>query len=334
MSCSHCLQQKIRTRIRNEWIPTKAARQALHDAWFAGLLTTGVNFTGGEVFSARSNLVELVETARALGLAFRIYTNGWWGNRRTVSLGDMVFHSPREVIEWIHSQGVSILALSFDARYDEAPESWPPVMSIIRHCEAVGQQYQVVCTGERGQDLIDRMYRRLREHRINPAFLSPVPMESVDIGGACARAAETARGLQDLALLARRSPCETKGFARPKFLHIGPRGDVRSCLYAVGCGYLGNITRESIFQILNSFNSNPVTRLFREGETSAFLDEYFHPYQKFYRNIGHPCTASVLIARMAEELAVTTPQFVSGRRKEELHRLHLRIAEDLNLCAS
>jgi len=40
---------------------TEVGKQAVEDAWFAGLASIAVNFTGGETFQPRSNLPELVE---------------------------------------------------------------------------------------------------------------------------------------------------------------------------------------------------------------------------------------------------------------------------------
>ena len=97
-NCSHCLQQGVRQRRSGLWLSTDAGKQALHDAWFAGLVSAGVNFTGGEPFLPQSNLPEFVETARSLKIEVRINTNGWWGKQERVRVGDMEFRSPSHVV--------------------------------------------------------------------------------------------------------------------------------------------------------------------------------------------------------------------------------------------
>ena len=80
MWCSHCFQASIRNQAESGRISTDSTCKAIVDAWFAGLLTTGINFTGGEVFLPDSNLPEILETAKSLHLAVRVNTNGFWGS--------------------------------------------------------------------------------------------------------------------------------------------------------------------------------------------------------------------------------------------------------------
>jgi MoaA/NifB/PqqE/SkfB family radical SAM enzyme len=274
MNCSHCLQKNLRARRPTKWISTETARHALQDAWFAGLAITGINFTGGEVFVPASNLPELVETARSLDLEVRINTSGWWGNKNNIQVGRLSFATPGHVIEWLRERNIAFLALSFDERYENNPESWQPVASIIRECERTGQNYQIVCTGLTENQLREGWYRLVKDYGIVPRHLYPVAMEMIDIGGA-AKTANLPLKPSHFANLLIHSPCEGKGFTRPIYLHVGPDGGVRTCLYSPGSGYLGNINKESLLHITNSFSTNPVASLFNQGDFKAFVQEYF-----------------------------------------------------------
>ena len=85
----------------------------------------------------------LPETTRSLKINVRVNTNGWWGNKRKIRIGQQRFSSPGHVLEWLRAHRVAILALSFDTRYDEHPEYWLPVLSLITESERAGQPYRV-----------------------------------------------------------------------------------------------------------------------------------------------------------------------------------------------
>jgi MoaA/NifB/PqqE/SkfB family radical SAM enzyme len=300
MNCSHCLQKNLRARRPTKWISTETARHALQDAWFAGLAITGINFTGGEVFVPASNLPELVETARSLDLEVRINTSGWWGNKNNIQVGRLSFATPGHVIEWLRERNIAFLALSFDERYENNPESWQPVASIIRECERTGQNYQIVCTGLTENQLREGWYRLVKDYGIVPRHLYPVAMEMIDIGGA-AKTANLPLKPSHFANLLIHSPCEGKGFTRPIYLHT------------------------------NSFSTNPVASLFNQGDFKAFVQEYFEPYAFIYRNVEHTCAASALLARFIQEFE----QFKNRKKKdpsdENLQLIHSTVAKDFNL---
>jgi hypothetical protein len=225
--CGHCLQQGIRKRLRGGWLPTAVGKQVLRDAWFAGVASTGVNFTGGEVFASQSNLPELVKAARSLGVNVRINTNGWWGDRENIRLGKLMFQSAGHLIGWLRETGVAILALSYDRRYADRPDAWPPVVVIVRECERQGQDYQFVCTGEGAagaSSLCDELVRRAR---VSPRHC--VPMEMIDIGGASGPITKPLRS-ESVAEAVDQSPCGGRGFFMPHTLHIAPDG-----AFAVAC---------------------------------------------------------------------------------------------------
>lgn len=329
--CAHCLQQGLRPKNAGLWIPTDVARKTLQDAWFAGLASRGVNLTGGEVFSAKSNLLELVEAARSLGLDVRINTNGWWGNQAPVTIGGVEFSSARRVIDWLREREVALLALSFDDRYQERPEAWHPLVSIVRECERAGQDCQLVCTGVSQERLAQGWLRLVRDAGIVPRRLIPIPMDMIDIGGAAGKTDTSFRPAPIVEAI-RHSPCEGKGFFRPSFLHVAPDGGVRTCLYVPGGGWLGNVNRQSVLQIANRFSSNFVTSMFRSGDCESFAKHYFEPSaQRMYRPVWHPCGASAVFARFMEEYSQFRMRQTCEPSDEELRRIHAGIAKELNL---
>lgn len=317
--CGHCIQQGIRKRLAGTWLSTEVGKQVLRDAWFAGLLSSGVNFTGGEIFLPHSNLPELVEAARSLKIEVRINTNGWWGNRENIRLGQMEFRSPAHVVGWLRENGVAILALSYDTRYTDRPEAWTPVASVIRECESQGQPYQVVCTGVGRRGAF-----ALCDHLTNRAGISPnrlVPMEMIDIGGASGQDGKPLRWSSVLEL-GYCVPCEGKGFSRPTILHVAPDGGVRTCLYAPGGGWMGNVNRESLLDIVNRFPENTVAAAFTSGEVESFAETVIKPYAHVYRSVDHPCAALAVRARAIE--AASEPNAVPST-------IHDRIASDFNI---
>jgi len=341
-NCSHCLQQGIRQQRSGLWLSTDAGKQALQDAWFTGLVSAGVNFTGGEPFLPQSNLPEFIEAARSLRLDVRINTNGWWGTQERVRIGNLDFRSPAHVVGWLREMGVAALALSLDSRYHDRPEAWLPVVAIVKECERHRQYYQFVCTGY-GMDEVyrrmlisaflkerkcaewdgmDELYCRLmRDAGISLNHL--VPMDMIDIGGAAGEPGEQLHSASVVAAV-HRSRCEGKGFFRPSLLHVAPDGGVRTCLYAPGGGWLGNINRESLLQIINRFAESPVTAAFCQDELASLAEATIKPYAHVYRSVTHPCAASAVLARAIE---------VANSPDASLRAIHESIAAEMNLRA-
>lgn len=330
LACSHCLQDGLRPANPDAWIDTNAAILALRDCWFLGLATLGVNFTGGEVFLPGSPLLALVEETRSLGLQVRINTNAWWGNREGFRVGERRFASTAEMVAWLRLSGVAILALSLDYRYVQYPTLGERVISVIRECEEVGQPYELVATGA-SESLLQSAWKRLVEDAgVQPHHMSTLSMDTVDIGAAAGPRGRTL-DVASLAALPADSPCRGNGFHRPYYLHIAPDGGVRSCLYAPGAGYLGNIREERMMEILERAAANPVARLFRGEQLSAFSATYVKPWADMYRNISHPCAASALLARIAEEVDQLRRRSGIEPTNEEMRVAHERVAKELRL---
>ncbi len=92
--------------------------------------------------------------------------------------------------------------------------------------------------------------------------------------------------------------CEGKGFYRPQFLHINPNGGVRTCMYASGASWLGNINNESLSEISDSFSRNPVVDFFSSnGATKRNLVEKIYSGKDTPK---HPCSLAVKIADIVE----------------------------------
>jgi len=328
--CSHCLQQNIRNNISECWLSTGSAKQVILQAWFSGLVSHGINFTGGEVFHEDSNLTELLEFANSFKIDVRINTNGWWGNRSGIQMGKRVFDSVSHVIGWLKEHNIAVLALSYDERYQSNREDRNSVVSIIRECERVGQNYQIVCTGITEERLLDQWNILIKEIGIVPRHLIPVMMDKIDMGGS---SDDTKNSLDclSLAALPGMSPCQGKGFIRPIYLHVSPNGGLRGCMYAPLAGYYGNVNASSLIQIINHPKDCKVSFLFNQVNLSPFVVKYFEPYAHLYRSIVHPCTASALIARFAEAIH----GFRGSRRKDpspiEIERIHIGIAKEYNL---
>ena len=141
IQCDHCLQQEIRKTCSGKWISTSSVQKALTDIRSIGFTPIGVNFTGGEIFLPGSNLPELLETAQSLKIDVRVNTNGWWGNQVNIGVGSLRFPSASHVVGWLRDLDVSILALSFDQRYEKNSALLDSVISAIKVCEQQGQHY-------------------------------------------------------------------------------------------------------------------------------------------------------------------------------------------------
>jgi hypothetical protein len=159
------------------------------------------------------------------------------------------------------------------------------------------------------------------------------PMEQVDIGAAQpVQQRPMRRG--NVARLAALSHCATAGFCRPRYLHVTPDGGVRSCLYAPGGGWLGNLHHQSLIEILNAAAANPVVQLFGRGELETFVAEHLTPWRHLYRGLDHGCTAAALIARLAEQLSRQQQSADRPLYPEELEQLHRRLAREMGLEAA
>lgn len=322
MSCPHCIQHGLRQQGNVAWIDTEKAIQALQDSKSLGFTSSGVNFTGGEPFLPDSNLFELVTAARSLDLSVRVNTNGWWGGKQNIRVGSLEFASYLHVVGWLKNMDISALALSLDRRYDENPALWDSVISVIRECECQGLQYQIIFTGSTPEDRYYAWDRLTREKTIQLDHMIPATMEMVDLGAAST--------VQDICINSEYF-CGGKGFYRPQFLHISPTGGVRTCLYAPGSQWLGNIHEQTLCEIADAFAGNPVVHLFcddrRMLESVAELLYSVEGYQL----PRHPCGLSMIVARTVDERFQLEKRLGRIPSEKEFSQVFAHIAKDYQL---
>lgn len=327
LACSHCLQDGLRPSGQPHWLPTEPIVRVLREVRQLGLARTGVNLTGGEIFSAGSPVLDLLATTASLALPTRINTNAWWGGRTAIPIGDRRFHNDVAVVAALRERQLGRLALSLDRRYEQYPELLDRMIRVAVVCEQAGQDYEVIAT-EPGDHLARTAALRLREflgHQ--PRHLLLTPMETVDIGAAAtSRPHNRALAPAELAGLIRTAPCATAGFHRPYYLHIGPDGGLRSCLYAPGAGWLDNVLEQPLAALLNAAAVNPIAMLYAGGDLDGFIARAVTPWRHLYVDPHHGCAASALLARIAE--LVHQLETTAGRpaTAEELEGLHSRIA--------
>ena len=342
LACRHCLQEGLRPSGEASWVDEGLVAQGLRDAVWLGLTTTGVNFTGGEVYLPGSPVLDLITHAAGLGARVRCNTNASWGRRRDFVVGTTSFRSSLELVERLRAIGLSTLAMSLDRRYAQYPDLLESVLLVAARCEQVGLQYEFVST-DAPPELVGSALAALR-HRIgrDPEHLVDARRkrprvdglgDATDIGAA---AGPAERILEPMALtaLSARTPCRNKGFHRPAYLHVNPEGGVRSCLLAPGSSPLGHLARERLPEILNRAAENRVVELFASGLAESFVRDNIAPWRHLYRNVEHPCAASALIARVAEVLALESARTGRELRTEEREAVHLRIARDWNLSSA
>ncbi|MFT5700928.1 MAG: MoaA/NifB/PqqE/SkfB family radical SAM enzyme [Desulforhopalus sp.] len=292
MSCPHCLQEEIRQRGDLSWIDTESAIRCLVDGKELGFTTSGVNLTGGEPFLRGSNLPELLTAANSLTLDVRVNTNGWWGGHQDIQIGNETFPSSRDVVKWLKSKGVVLLALSIDQRYDTNIASLNSVSTVVRECEIQGLYYQLIHTRSSQSDTVHIFQKLARETGNRFDYMIPVNMEMVDLGGA----SKFENINTDSQMY-----CEGKGFYRPIYLHVNPSGGVRTCMYAPGSGWLGNINTESLKEIAEKFVNNPVVNLFSNssGSRSSLIERIYS--QRETDLPKHPCALAATIAKTIED---------------------------------
>lgn len=290
-SCPHCLQHELRQQGDLTWINTDSAIRCLNEAKELGFARSGVNFTGGEPFLRGSNLPELLKAAKYLDLDVRVNTNGWWGRSQQICIGSEKFSSSRQVVKWLKKQNVSLLALSLDQRYETNAKLFDSVLNVMQECEKQKLYYQLIHTRSTQTDNTHILKRLEQEKEIRLDYMIPVYMEMVDLGAAS--------GIENIDTDSEMY-CDGKGFYRPQFLHIDPTGGVRSCMYASGANWLGNINNESLYEIADNFNSNPVVDFFSSncGARSRLVVQIYSNKDEHLPK--HPCSLAVKIAKAIE----------------------------------
>jgi len=332
LACSHCLQTPLRPQGPASWLELELVRQLLLQAQELDLLRAGLNITGGETFAAGSPLLAILALASDMGIPTRANTNAWWGLQQDICIGDGVFADDEAVVVHLQRLGLDRLALSLDDRYSQYPQLLERVIRVASLCERHELVYEFVATDVDPELLSEVQDRIAADHGGLLLHVQLTRMDTVDIGAAAPNQRRTLKS-SSLADLARSSPCGTAGFYRPHFLHVSPDGCVRSCLYAPGGGWHGNLHDQSLRSILNSAASNPVLQLFERGELEAFVAQYLDPWRHLYRQVEHGCGAASLIARLAER--VTQLPVASGEDPdaEMMEALHRRLAAEMGLAA-
>ena len=162
--------------------------------------------------------------------------------RENIRLGQMEFRSPAHVMGWLRENGVAILALSYDTRYTDRPEAWIRLPRDTRMREP-----RSTLSGCVYRRRATRCLRALRSFDEQGGNLTESSCSDGDdrIGGASGQDGKPLRWSSVLEL-GYCVPCEGKGFSRPTILHVAPDGGVRTCLYAPGGGWMGNVNRESL----------------------------------------------------------------------------------------
>ena len=306
------------------------AKAAFHDAWFAGLLQFGLNLTGGEPLIAGETVFELIRYAHALGLQVRLNTNSWWGTRGEHLIGGQRFSTPEHLVGHLKDLGLSLFALSCDARLEQDARAFDSLAGTIRACEAQAMPYQVVCTGCGSDRLLDLFARLHAATGRDLRQVVPIRMEMVDIGGAAPRGPESAPADTNLAQVTRRSECARRGFYHPLLLHVDPAGGVRSCLCASGLQNMGHLSRQSLIEIINDFPNNPVSRAFSAGQLEEVATALFVP--AVWKRFRHPCTASAVLAGLIQAAARFSDENAHSAGHERLRLINERLACAMNLA--
>ena len=332
LACSHCLQSPLRTSSLNNWIDEKTTLQALEQAQWLGLTKLGCNITGGETFMPNSPILEILNGTNKLGIPTRANTNAWWGNRKDIQIGKQQFSSDGELVKILSDCGLSRLALSLDNRYEQYPELLDRVIRVACLCEKNRLPYEFVST-EPNSTICTKASMAIKNTiGSTPRYIHITPMQIVDIG-----AAKPTTAIQPfmthLDQLALQSPCGGAGFHKPYYLHIAPDGGIRSCLYAPAGGWIGNIYHQSLVDILNTASSNPVSKIFEHKRLDSFVAKYLIPWQHYYRGISHGCTASALIARLAEQIYGLETSQGHPPTSEQVTGIHKVLANGLGLEA-
>jgi sulfatase maturation enzyme AslB (radical SAM superfamily) len=324
-NCPHCMLSNVKTQFKNKELSFSTIKNIMADAYFAGLLENGINFTGGEALLAKIDIFDLIRYAASYGIPTRLFTNLYWGNKMLFRAGDQRFSSPSTLVKTLKKSGLSQLALSFDSRLDKDKTGEKQLFAIVEACELHALNYELVATEGAGQKLENFIAALKNALSISELrYMTPITMELVDMGGAnnSPKLDATDVSLQDLIM---KSLCRSKGFYQP-----APDGGVRSCMYGVGLNNLGNIHTLSLFEIINNFNDE-VSQAFASEKLNDYIDLLYNPYKKYYKSFSHPCTATVLLARLIQEyhnLLKTTE--VSAK---DIRNINLKVARDLNILA-
>ncbi|WP_328983759.1 radical SAM protein [Thiorhodovibrio winogradskyi] len=272
LACHHCLQADLRRAGKTGWAAPEMIVQTIHEAVDLGLTSTGINFTGGEIFVPGSPLSQFLQVTKELGVPVRINTSGWWVHGRPFQIGERTFSNTQAVVDWLKDSGVAMLAISWDRRFTQYPILKQRVCQLIDACEQRQLPYQIAITAATAAEDA-ALTKDLEQHILRPPFLGEiVSMDMVDLGAArtCMETAQR-EPQEPLNTLIARTPCGGRGIYRPSFLHIAPDGGLRSCMYASGANWLGSIAKQSLTELLQIFATNPVVAAFASGQLERLI---------------------------------------------------------------
>jgi MoaA/NifB/PqqE/SkfB family radical SAM enzyme len=327
-NCPHCILKSVRKSFHGNELSYECVQRIIADAYFAGLLQNGINFTGGEALLAKTDIFELIRYASSYGIPTRLFTNSFWGNKLFFKAANRRFTSPLSLIKKFKSSGLNQLSLSFDSRFDKDKVGVKQLSTIIQACETIGLHYEIISSPEIREHLNKFIeYLKLTLGINHLKYMTPITMELVDMGGAISF---NHNNLSDLSLkeLIDKSLCKSKGYFQPKMLTIAPNGDVRSCMYGLGLNNLGNIHKSNLLDVINDFEDE-VSIAFAEKQAFELADIIYEPYKEIYKPFSHPCSACVLLARLLQEY------FMLKKKKDftnkQFLQMNYKVANDLNL---
>jgi hypothetical protein len=159
-----------------------------------------------------------------------------------------------------------------------------------------------------------------------------IPIEMVDLGSATPRQHQPLDS-EGFPALARRSDYGTAGFHRPACLHVNPAGGVRSCLYAPGAGWQGDLHHRGARGGIEGRAQALVVQLFERGELEDIVVRHLDPWRHLYRQVEHGCGAAALIARLAERLADMQVRVGAPADAAAMEHLHRTLAMEIGPSA-
>lgn len=149
-ACRHCGSSSGPDQ--REWVDAELARRVLAEAAGAGV--DGVIFTGGEPLARFDLARSLVAHAREVGLAPRVCSNGYWGNR------------PARAADWaqqLADAGLDLLMLSTD-RWHLPFVELDAVVEAANAASAVGLPVQIAVPAGNRDFTAMRLVSELQQH--------------------------------------------------------------------------------------------------------------------------------------------------------------------------
>ncbi|MFZ4400086.1 MAG: radical SAM protein [Bacteroidales bacterium] len=330
-NCPHCILKSHRTSFKDDELSFSKVKCIIADAYFAGLLQNGINFTGGEALLAKVDIFDLIRYAASYGIPTRLFTNSFWGNKLLFKVGNQRFPNALALIKMLKKSGLNHLAISFDSRIDKYKSGIKQLSSTVSACESIGLHYELVASNESKAMLNSFLeYMKTSVGFTELKYMTPITMDLVDMGGATdyTSAIDKKYSLKEMI---QSSMCKGKGFYKPNMLTIDPKGGVRSCMFGVGLCNLGNINETNLFDIINDFKDD-VSMAFAENIAIDMIDILFEPHKEIYKPFTHPCSACVLLARLIQEYyKLMKTQNVS---ENDILKINQKVAKDLNLLKS